>query len=272
MAAPEPAGVPAGAVGIGDVLDQLRREFPDVTVSKIRFLEAAGLVTPARSRSGYRRFSGADLDRLRWVLRLQRDEYLPLRVIRDRLADPAADADAAAAAAAAAQGTATPLPVPPTVAQAPSAATSAGWSPSPARRLSREEVVEATGITTAQLVEAEGHGLVRSRSGWYDGADVAAAAAVAGLAAHGLGARHLRGLRSAAEREAGLVEQVVAPQLRARRPDARARGVAQAGELRALTGRLHDALVEGALRDAGLEGRWPRPAGEPAGTGPRPPD
>src|SRR5690349_24379516 len=83
----------AGQFGIGEVLAQLRPEFPDISTSKIRFLEAEGLIEPARSRSGYRRFSTTDIERLRYILTMQRDSYLPLRVIRERLADGVAGAD-----------------------------------------------------------------------------------------------------------------------------------------------------------------------------------
>lgn len=229
------AVIPVGAA-IGEVLDRLRGEFPDITVSKIRYLEAEGLVTPGRSRSGYRRFTAADVERLRAVLRLQRDEYLPLRVIRARL------------------DTAPELP-PPDVAPAGGRAGEPRDGRAPSRRVHRDELLATTGLAPQTLLEMESHGLLRGRSGWYDADDMAVARAVVGLTAHGVAPRHLRGLRSAAEREAGLIEQVLLPQLRSRRPDSRARAQDNARELRELTRQLHDALVDGALRDAGLEPR-----------------
>lgn len=252
LAGAGPAGVgstavgSATAMGIGGVLAVLQREFPDVTVSKIRFLETEGLVAPARTRSGYRRFTEDDVDRLRWVLRAQRDRYLPLRVIRTHLdavgtgtpTDPAGEQETPSA------GTA-PAPSPGVVPAAPARS----------RRLHREELIEAAGLTPQTLVEMESFGLVRSRSGWYDADDVVVAHTVARLAVHGVAPRHLRGLRSAADREVGLLEQVIAPQLRQRRPDARARAEETATELRDLTRRLHDALVSGAMRDIGLDSR-----------------
>ena len=268
-------------MGIGEVLAVLQREFPDISVSKIRFLETEGLVTPARTRSGYRRFTEDDVDRLRWVLRVQRDQYLPLRVIRTHLdtvgtgsaprrsdAAPAAAPPGAAAPGAAPLGAAPPAQPATDAAAADPAATGPLTAPGPgpvalpaparpvrSRRLHRDELLEAAGLSPQTLVEMESFGLVRSRSGWYDANDVVVAHTVARLAAHGVAPRHLRGLRSAADREVGLIEQVVAPQLRQRRPDARARAEETAAELRDLTRRLHDALVGGALRDSGLEPR-----------------
>ncbi len=238
----------SGAMGIGQVLAVLQREFRDVTVSKIRFLEAEGLVAPARTRSGYRRFTEDDIDRLRWVLRVQRDQYLPLRVIRTHLAAAGTACREPAGAEPAPVG---PGPGSPPAPEIPAAPT----RPVRSRRLHREELLEAAGLTPQTLVEMESFGLVRSRSGWYDADDVVVAHTVARLALHGVAPRHLRGLRSAADREVGLLEQVLAPQLRQRRPDARARAEETAAELRELTRQLHDALVGGALRDLGLDPR-----------------
>lgn len=265
-AAPAPtAPASIGSAGIGEVLGLLRSEFPDVSISKIRFLETEGLVTPARTRSGYRRFTTEDVQRLRWVLRVQRDRYLPLRVIRSHL-------DIAGPGALPAQPPAEPaLAAPVPTAPVPTALepVSAALEPAPptavpstipprvvrGRRLHRDELLEATGLSPAALVEMEGFGLVRGRSGWYGPDDVAVGHTVARLAAFGIGPRHLRGLRSAADREIGLLEQVLTPQLRSRRPDARARAEESAAELRELTRRLHDALVAGALRDMGVDPR-----------------
>jgi len=276
----QPAEDPAGpdrsalatGMSIGEVLDLLRREFPDVSVSKLRFLDAEGLIAPARTPSGYRRFTGEDVDRLRWVLRVQRDHYLPLRVIKGHL-----DAAGVVGAPETMPGVDAVSGLAPVPAEAPGRPEAAGRAdgrpeaaglpeagpgadpvprpvrPPRGRRLHRDELYDLTGITPQTLVEMESYGLVRARSGWYDPDDVVVAHTVARLAAYGLGPRHLRGLRAAADREVGLLEQVVIPQLRHRRPDARARAEQSAAELRELTRRLHEALVSGALRDLGLD-------------------
>ena len=144
-------------LGIGEVLAQLRAEFPDIRVSKIRFLESEGLIEPARSPSGYRRFGPADVERLRYILTTQRDQYLPLRVIKDRLARGGQPAAAAA-----------PRPSPRSqaparqVGRAPASATPASADPQrPDAMLSRRELLEAAGITDVQLAELETYGLVR---------------------------------------------------------------------------------------------------------------
>jgi DNA-binding transcriptional MerR regulator len=222
----------AGAyLGIGEVLAQLRAEFPDVnlSVSKIRFLEAEGLIAPARSPSGYRRFAPADVQRLRYILTAQRDHYLPLRVIKERL--PPGGADAAASQDTATRG----------------------------GMLSRRELIDAAGIDEQQLAELETFGLVRRVGRQYGQDALRVAATVAALACYGVEARHLGGARTAAEREAALVERVVAPVLRQRTPGARDRAGQTAAEIAVLTLRLHGALVEAALAEAGL-GRPGMPA------------
>jgi len=205
--------------GIGEVLVQLQDEFPDVSVSKIRFLETEGLIQPARSPSGYRRFAAADVDRLRYILTAQRDRYLPLRVIKDQL-DAVEDEDGPG-----------------------------GRGASP---LTRRELLEATGLDEAALAELEDFGLVR-RNGRHYGPDaLAAARAVVALGGYGVQARNLRVLRASAERETALIEQVVAPVLRQRSPGARDRARRTAREIAAIALRLHAALIEAALADAGF--------------------
>jgi DNA-binding transcriptional MerR regulator len=202
-------------LGIGEVLVELRSEFPDVSVSKIRFLEAEGLITPARSPSGYRRFAPADIDQLRFILTAQRDQYLPLRVIKERLATRAGRATRA-------------------------------------EMVSRRELLEATGIDDQQLAELEAHGLVR-RSGRLYGQDALdVASTVAELASFGVQARHLRAVRTAAERDVDLIEQVVAPTLRQRSPQAREEAASTAGQIGRLLIRLHGAMIEAGLAEAGL--------------------
>jgi hypothetical protein len=211
-----------GQFGIGEVLAQLQPEFPDISTSKIRFLEAEGLIEPARSRSGYRRFSAADIERLRYILTMQRDSYLPLRVIRERLADGEEGAD--------------------------------GQSPadrSPAD-MTRRQLLDAAEISDAELTELEDYGLIR-RVGRQYGADaLAVARALAALRQYGVQARHLRPVKAAADRAANLVEQVIAPQLRQRGPGARDAAARTAWQIADLTLRLHATLVESALGEAGL--------------------
>jgi DNA-binding transcriptional MerR regulator len=205
--------------GIGEVIAQLRGDFPDVSVSKIRFLESEGLIQPARSPSGYRKFGLGDVARLRYILTSQRDHYLPLRVIKDRL--DAADGQ---------------RPPPP------------GSDPP---LLTRRELMEAAGIDEQRLAELEDFGLVRRSGRTYAQEALDAAQAVVALGGYGVQARHLQAVRAAAERETSLIEQIVAPVLRQRSPGARERAGQTAREIAALALQLHAALVAEALADAG---------------------
>jgi DNA-binding transcriptional MerR regulator len=210
-------------LGIGEVLAQLQAEFPDVSVSKIRFLENEGLIQPARSPSKYRKFSPADVERLRYILTAQRDQYLPLRVIKDQLDAVGQDHPARRA----------------------------GRYPAPAP-LTRRDLLEATGLDEARLAELEDFGLVRRSGGRYGPEALAAARAVVALDGYGVQARHLRVLRASAERETALIEQVVAPMLRQRSDGARDRAARSAREIAAITLQLHAALIEATLADAGF--------------------
>ena len=210
-------------LGIGEVLAQLQAEFPDVSVSKIRFLENAGLIQPARSPSKYRKFSPGDVERLRYILTAQRDQYLPLRVIKDQLDAGGQD-----------------HPERP-----------AGRYPAPAP-LTRRELLAATGLDEARLAELEDFGLVRRSGGRYGPEALAAARAIVALDGYGVQARHLRVLRASAERETALIEQVVAPILRQRSDGARDRAARSAREIAAVTLQLHAALIEATLADAGF--------------------
>jgi DNA-binding transcriptional MerR regulator len=207
----------AANVGIGQVLAQLRPEFPDISPSKIRFLEAEGLIRPERAESGYRRFAVADIERLRYILTAQRDEYLPLRVIKERLS--AMDSGASGA----------PAPV----------------------MMTRSEFLAAAGADEEMLAELEDYGLVR-RARHYGAGELSIARAAAALREYGIQPRHLRAVKAAAEREVSLVEQVVAPlaRQRASREPALRTGTAVASLIAA----LHTTLVEGGLADAGLIG------------------
>jgi DNA-binding transcriptional MerR regulator len=205
--------------GIGEVLAQLSGEFPDIRISKIRFLESEGLIEPARSPSGYRRFSRHDVQRLRYILTAQRDHYLPLRVIKEKL----------------------------------DSGEEAGLEPrAGGALLSRAELLEAAGIDAKRLDELEEFGLVRRRGRQYGQDALAVARLVAELGAFGVQARHLRAVKAAAERETSLIEQVVAPALRQRSAGAAERAGQTARDIAALSIRLHAALVEAELGEAGL--------------------
>jgi DNA-binding transcriptional MerR regulator len=221
---------------IGEVLAVLRDDFPDVTISKIRYLESEDLVHPQRTPSGYRKFSRADVSRLRYVLAAQRDQYLPLRVIKEHLA--ALDRGEPLPTAAGGAGT-----VPPPPAVDPDA--ESGVPP-----LSPEQFARAAGLEPEQLADCVQFGLLATDAdGRHPAADLPVARAAAGLARHGIEPRHLRVYRTGVEREAGLVEQLVAPVLRARSEEARTRAAEKLRELATLSAQLHTALLEARLRD-----------------------
>ncbi|OKI85169.1 MerR family transcriptional regulator [Micromonospora sp. CB01531] len=241
------ASTPSGAaraiplMSIGEVLAQLRAEFPDVTISKLRFLEAEGLVEPQRTPAGYRKYSWDDVARLRFVLTAQRDQYLPLRVIRDQLAewDASGAAPGRQRPALVAVGPGGEVPGREGVESAESSEV----------RLGRADLISRSGVDESTLAELERLGvLVPDPPGWYDADALIIARAVAGLAAYGLEPRHLRGYRTAADREVGLFAQLVAPLARQSDPAARARAAETARELVALSQQLHAALVRVGLR------------------------
>jgi DNA-binding transcriptional MerR regulator len=217
-------------MSIGEVLAHLRTEFPDTTISKLRFLEAEGLVDPQRTASGYRKYSWHDVARLRFVLTAQRDQYLPLRVIREQLERMESEP---------------PPPARPTL-----VAVGAERAADPAdTRIPREDVIERTGVSEVLLDELEQIGLVSARPpGWYDADAVIIVEAVVGLTHYGLEVRHLRAFRAASDREVGLFTQLLAPLVRQSDPGARARAGETARDLQALSQRLHAALVRTGLR------------------------
>ena len=244
-------------MSIGEVLAHLRGEFPDITISKLRFLEAEGLVEPRRTPAGYRKYSGGDLARLRFVLAAQRDHYLPLRVIREHLsalgqADSAAAMTRAALAQRPDSGTAPEVPVLAGLGQRrPALHPVDNQVPAePAElRLDRGDLLARSGLAEPLLTELEQLGLIRARGGRYDGDALVVARVVGQLAAYGLEPRHLRGYRSAADREVGLFAQLVAPVARQQSPAARDRAAELVRELTALSQQLHAALVRIGLRE-----------------------
>lgn len=232
------SGTPArGSVSIGQVLDELSPEFPDISPSKIRFLESEGLIQPLRSSSGYRRFSSADIKRLRFILTAQRDEYLPLRVIKERL--DALDGPVL-------QGT---------------GAQGAGASAVPPVAMTRSELLAAAGAAEELLAELEDYGLIR-RARSYGTQTLSVLRSAVRLGEYGIQPRHLRVIKAAADRETALVEQAVAPLTRqkgSREPALRA-----AQDLAGHIASLHATLVEDGLAEAGLASQPPHP-GRPPG-------
>ncbi len=233
--------VPARAyLSIGEVLSKLRGDFADITISKIRFLESEGLIEPQRTPSGYRKFTSADLDRLRYVLLAQRDQYLPLRVIKENL-----DAlDRGLEPASATGGVAAPRP---TLVSVDGETTPASFGEVSDLRLSREELLSASGLIDSQLVELETFGLITLRGRHYDNDALSVAKAVAEMAGFGIEPRHLRSFKSAADREIGLIEQVITPLTRQKNSESKARAQEVQREIASLSVRLHAALVRGGL-------------------------
>lgn len=235
---------------IGSVLAQLRADFPDVTISKIRFLESEGLVQPQRTAAGYRQFTPADVERLRYVLAAQRDHYLPLKVIKEQL-----EAMDRGEHGGAGQPPGPRLPRPLVGLAGP------GGGRGPAApedfvvadtvRMTQEELLSAAGISAASLAELEQFGLVRpGPAGFYDTDAVLVARTVRTMTDFGLEPRHLRAFRASADREVGLLAQIVTPMTRQRDPDARAKADEVVRELAALSVRLHALLVKTGLRGA----------------------
>jgi DNA-binding transcriptional MerR regulator len=273
MSATESAGVPH--LSIGEVLNHLREEFPDVTISKIRFLESQGLIDPERTPSGYRKFYDADVARLRWILYQQKEHFLPLKVIKERLeqfdldgqlpsaaaevSEPAAAGADENGAAGSAPGTAdadvAALPIEEvTLAEEPPPAgarsvTSGGVS------LTRADLARAAGLDDTQVAELESFGLLTpaTQSGehvLFDEEGLTVAKMAAGFYRHGIEARHLRMYKTFADREAALFEQRLIGLLRQRNPQARAKAQADLAELARLGRGLRSALLVTTLREA----------------------
>ncbi|WP_166023934.1 MerR family transcriptional regulator [Streptomyces chilikensis] len=261
MLEPPSGGAGSGAatadsrlMSIGTVLSLLRDEFPEVTISKIRFLEWEGLVVPRRTPSGYRKFSAGDVERLARVLRMQRDGCLPLKAIRERL-----DAPVGARGAHHAVGGG-PGPTDGTDEEYPGPAGPDRREPpqdplpesdqdaATAVRVGRDELLAVAGGGEAELEAWEAYGLIQPLpGGGYDAAAVTVATLLGEMARFGIEPRHLRSMKTAADRDAGLVDQVVAPLKRHPNPDTREDARARARELAGLATRLHSALLQTAL-------------------------
>lgn len=232
--------VPARAyLSIGEVLGKLRSEFPDVTISKIRFLESEGLIEPQRTPSGYRKFTSADLDRLRYVLLAQRDAYLPLKVIKDHL-------DSLDRGLTPAQS---PGGSPSVQLRSVDLFAAESFAEKSDLRLSRTELLNSSALTEEQLVEIESYGLISPRGRFYGAEALSIATAVAQMSEFGIEGRHLRAFKTAADREIGLIEQIVTPLMKQKNTDSQARAEEVIKQLASLSIRLHTALVKSGLSD-----------------------
>ena len=227
---------------IGEVLNRLRDEFDDITISKIRFLEAEGLISPDRTESGYRKFTDADVERLRYVLRAQRDRYLPLKVIKEEL-----DRIDAGLPPTVDDGGSGPAPEAlhrDTAAEAPQP--SLLDPPDERVALSDAELAERTELDVGDVAALRDHGLLSGEV--HDAHALAIARVAAKLLEAGLEPRHLRMYRQFAEREAALIEQRVGPSLRQRNPESRKQAERTTEQLVALGSELHRALLAGEIQ------------------------
>jgi DNA-binding transcriptional MerR regulator len=246
-----------GHLAIGDVLTELREEFDDITISKIRFLESQGLIAPERTPSGYRKFTPEDVERLRWILAQQRDHFLPLKVIKDRLDEldesqlslddldevrrPARQAAVEAFFETARSGTTDDSPS----GREPQASGGVGAT---GVSMTRAELASAAGLSDAQLGELESYGLVEpiqagTERPLFDEGALVVAQAAARFMQHGIEARHLRMYKTFTERELNLFDQVVQPMRRPNRPEAGERADATRDELAQLGQRLRAGLL-----------------------------
>jgi DNA-binding transcriptional MerR regulator len=229
-------------MSIGAVLDLLRPDFPDVTISKIRFLEAEGLVTPERAASGYRRFTAYDCARLRFVLTAQRDQYLPLKVIKAQL-DAQPDGELPLAGS--------PYGVPRLVTVGDGVPADADVTVAPTRvRLSREDLLDRSGVDDDLLTALLKAGVITTGpGGFFDEHAVVILQCARALADYGVEPRHLRAFRSAADRQSDLIAQIAGPLVNTGKTGARDRADDLAREVAALAITLHTSLIKSAVRD-----------------------
>jgi DNA-binding transcriptional MerR regulator len=226
---------------IGEVLVAVKTEFPDITISKIRFLEAEGLIEPERTPSGYRKFYAQDLDTLKSILRMQRDEYLPLKVIKERLLKQEADEDVELDA------DGEPIEVPEAevseeVAEAPTGL-----------QMSLDEMSAATGIEKERIKDLESYGIVCSHGPenaiYYDGDDYIVLSIVKDFFRYGVEPRHLTMYKHFEEREAAFFETIVAPMMRQKNPDARRAASQSLADLAKISRKFKQALLRTNIRD-----------------------
>jgi DNA-binding transcriptional MerR regulator len=224
-------------LSIGEVLDSVRSDFPDVSISKIRFLESEGLIEPKRTDSGYRMFYDEDIARLRFILQLQRDHFLPLKVIRERLAE--ADNN----------GGILPQMPPAESPSAPAPTTKKAQVNLQGASLTRAELIKAAGLSEAQLKELEEFSLVApGEAGTYDENDLLVGKAARRFFEYGVQARHLKMYRQFAEREAAFFEQIVTPVARRKDPQGQADAAKSLGELAGLATQMREGALRASLR------------------------
>ena len=238
-------------MSIGEVLKTLVEEFPDISISKIRFLETEGLIEPERTPSGYRKFKSADLARLKYILRLQRDHFMPLKVIRKRLEhfDPTAPQEEAPTTPT------TPAPVS-AVAVAPPMTNADDdellGSADGGLSLSFEELVSSSGLESDEIEELQEFGLIEAHplddgGTFYNEDDLMVAKIARDFAKYGMGARHLRMYRNFADKEAGLFEQIIVPMSRSSTSDGRRQLDQSLIELSKLSHRLKRILLRSSI-------------------------
>jgi DNA-binding transcriptional MerR regulator len=224
---------------IGEVLVAVKTEFPDITISKIRFLESEGLIEPERTPSGYRKFYAPDVDRLKSILRLQRDEYLPLKVIKERLLSQDAGVDADGEPEGLDDEEAAPSDE---IAEATTGL-----------QMSLEEMAAATGVERERITELEGFGIVCSHgpegARYYDGDDYIVLSIAREFFRHGIEPRHLSMYKHFTDREATFFEALVAPTLRQKNPDARRAAARTLAELSTTSRKFKQALLRTNLRE-----------------------
>jgi DNA-binding transcriptional MerR regulator len=230
----EPSSPRQKSVTIGAVCKALEQEFPDISISKIRYLEDQKLLAPRRTQGGYRLYSQNDVQRLRTILRLQRDEFLPLRVIRQELAGGRSESDVAPPAGER-RGPRRPM-----------------VSTDPGALYSLEDVVDETGATPGLVRELVDFGVIKgeTRAGtrYYDETEREIVRAVSELARYGVGGRNLRVFRSSADREAQLLQSILAPALRSRNPERRKEAIEALENLASVTTHLKHLLLIRDLR------------------------
>ncbi len=227
---------------IGEVLVSVKTEFPDITISKIRFLEAEGLIEPERTPSGYRKFYSPDVERLKSILRMQRDEYLPLKVIKERLLSQDAGAGDLEGSADGEVGTDEEASLVEEIAEAPTGL-----------QMSLEEMSTATGIERDRIKELEAFGIISSHgpegARYYDGDDFIILSIVKDFFRYGIEARHLTMYKHFADRESSFFDQIVAPTLRQKNPDARRTAAQTLANLSSTSRKFKQALLRTNLRD-----------------------
>lgn len=221
-------------LSIGEVLDAVRPDYPDVSISKIRFLESEGLIEPERTPSGYRKFFDKDVERLRFILSLQRDHFLPLKVIKERLASGTNGGSATEVPSGPSAPAASPRPVAVSTSEV---------------SLGREELGRAAGLDQAGLQGLIDFGIIDGSKQAYDGDDLVAAKAAAGLFRYGVEPRHLKMYRHFAERESAFFEQIVSPVTRRKGPDAQQEAARSIGEIMGLAQSFRDAMLRSTMRD-----------------------